>query len=1040
MPRKSNDGDTRPSSAGSDCDQESSGQQGGSISKQGQARLLSFHKEALSDIYATTGIATPDLSTNDGLVIMARGLGYERMVSAIVQIHTDPHTLMLLLNVSAGEYQRLRQTVCDAAVELGVLAGTTDGRIRPDMLYSINNETTAAKRAELYLAGGVFCITSQILVLDILNKVLPVQLVTGIVVANAHCVRDISTEAFILRLYRDENKVGFIRAFSDNPEAFVGGFATLERTMKVMYLRSVYLWPRFHVMVKESLDQDDTVRLVELRVPMTRQMKEIQVAVLDCLHECLLEVKRLNPSLESTEFKLENALFKSFDVTIRIQLDPIWHRVSSKTKQLVGDLRVLRQLLTYLASYDAVTFYSFLETIMAANAAATTSIYKHGATESPWLLLDAAHTVFSAGKGRVYRSVASGSTPHPHGIDRVPPNIEPVLEEQPKWRAVVDVLKEILGEREAEGSKGNVLVMVAGDRACRQVQVIVDHMEPAASAMNKKAMSGSSGRRMGSMPVFSSAGSEMLMHRFLGKYFQWKGSMSRVAQSLKEDTSSGSSVLPFATGVSESRSLSRSSRHSVSDSLLSSHSGFSQFNGGHNAPASKRRRVRGASAVASSSGRSKRPLDFTSADSTPAMGDESEIIAQFLQDAEYGLDRVEGEAIQLDPLYASEDQKDPARQFVYVHAYAATSVVAPTASASAGVSSNDGELKWNLDDSDLLERVKPQWIIMYDPDVAFVRRIEVYKALHPEISLSVYFLVYDNSVEEQRYLTSIRREKQAFEKLINQKATMVIPIDQDGRVATDPEELFWRNVDTRQGGGLRRGPLEPSQIIVDVREFRSPLPSLIHAKHIELKPCTLEVGDYILSPRICVERKSISDLISSLKNGRLYNQCEAMCLHYELPMLLIEFEQNRFFSLLTSSEVLSNEISAGDLTSRISLLCLTFPKLGIIWSSSASATAEIFADLKSKEEEPIVADAVRVGVESTAVIDSAYNITPSDVLVSLPGLSTKNYRSVMSKVHNLRELTEMPCSLMQDILGPEDGKKLFEFVNSNSNKRGKRTI
>ncbi|KAH6575624.1 hypothetical protein BASA60_004927 [Batrachochytrium salamandrivorans] len=966
MPRKSNDGDTRPSSAGSDCDQESSGQQGGSISKQGQARLLSFHKEALSDIYATTGIATPDLSTNDGLVIMARGLGYERMVSAIVQIHTDPHTLMLLLNVSAGEYQRLRQTVCDAAVELGVLAGTTDGRIRPDMLYSINNETTAAKRAELYLAGGVFCITSQILVLDILNKVLPVQLVTGIVVANAHCVRDISTEAFILRLYRDENKVGFIRAFSDNPEAFVGGFATLERTMKVMYLRSVYLWPRFHVMVKESLDQDDTVRLVELRVPMTRQMKEIQVAVLDCLHECLLEVKRLNPSLESTEFKLENALFKSFDVTIRIQLDPIWHRVSSKTKQLVGDLRVLRQLLTYLASYDAVTFYSFLETIMAANAAATTSIYKHGATESPWLLLDAAHTVFSA-----------------------------------------DVLKEILGEREAEGSKGNVLVMVAGDRACRQVQVIVDHMEPAASAMNKKAMSGSSGRRMGSMPVFSSAGSEMLMHRFLGKYFQWKGSMSRVAQSLKEDTSSGSSVLPFATGVSESRSLSRSSRHSVSDSLLSSHSGFSQFNGGHNAPASKRRRVRGASAVASSSGRSKRPLDFTSADSTPAMGDESEIIAQFLQDAEYGLDRVEGEAIQLDPLYASEDQKDPARQFVYVHAYAATSVVAPTASASAGVSSNDGELKWNLDDSDLLERVKPQWIIMYDPDVAFVRRIEVYKALHPEISLSVYFLVYDNSVEEQRYLTSIRREKQAFEKLINQKATMVIPIDQDGRVATDPEELFWRNVDTRQGGGLRRGPLEPSQIIVDVREFRSPLPSLIHAKHIELKPCTLEV---------------------------------AMCLHYELPMLLIEFEQNRFFSLLTSSEVLSNEISAGDLTSRISLLCLTFPKLGIIWSSSASATAEIFADLKSKEEEPIVADAVRVGVESTAVIDSAYNITPSDVLVSLPGLSTKNYRSVMSKVHNLRELTEMPCSLMQDILGPEDGKKLFEFVNSNSNKRGKRTI
>jgi len=41
---------------------------------------------------------------------------------------------------------------------------------------------------------------------------------------------------------------------------------------------------------------------------------------------------------------------------------------------------------------------------------------------------------------------------------------------------------------------------------------------------------------------------------------------------------------------------------------------------------------------------------------------------------------------------------------------------------------------------------------------------------------------------------------------------------------------------------------------------------------IDIEPVTLEVGDYILSPEICVERKSISDLIGSLNSGRLYNQ------------------------------------------------------------------------------------------------------------------------------------------------------------------------
>lgn len=55
------------------------------------------------------------------------------------------------------------------------------------------------------------------------------------------------------------------------------------------------------------------------------------------------------------------------------------------------------------------------------------------------------------------------------------------------------------------------------------------------------------------------------------------------------------------------------------------------------------------------------------------------------------------------------------------------------------------------------------------------------------------------------------------------------------------------------------------------------------------------MGDYILSPDICVERKSISDLIGSLNSGRLYNQAIAMTRHYSKPMLLIEFDPNKPF-------------------------------------------------------------------------------------------------------------------------------------------------
>lgn len=59
----------------------------------------------------------------------------------------------------------------------------------------------------------------------------------------------------------------------------------------------------------------------------------------------------------------------------------------------------------------------------------------------------------------------------------------------------------------------------------------------------------------------------------------------------------------------------------------------------------------------------------------------------------------------------------------------------------------------------------------------------------------------------------------------------------------------------------------------------------------------LQVGDYILTKDICVERKSVSDLIGSLNNGRLYNQCLAMCRTYKRPVLLIEFDPNKPFTL-----------------------------------------------------------------------------------------------------------------------------------------------
>lgn len=78
----------------------------------------------------------------------------------------------------------------------------------------------------------------------------------------------------------------------------------------------------------------------------------------------------------------------------------------------------------------------------------------------------------------------------------------------------------------------------------------------------------------------------------------------------------------------------------------------------------------------------------------------------------------------------------------------------------------------------ILDILKPSVIVVYHPDMTFVREIEVYKAANPTKKMKVYFLFYEDSTEVQKFEASIRRENGAFESLIRQKSMMMIPVDQ----------------------------------------------------------------------------------------------------------------------------------------------------------------------------------------------------------------------------------------------------------------------
>lgn len=76
-------------------------------------------------------------------------------------------------------------------------------------------------------------------------------------------------------------------------------------------------------------------------------------------------------------------------------------------------------------------------------------------------------------------------------------------------------------------------------------------------------------------------------------------------------------------------------------------------------------------------------------------------------------------------------------------------------------------------DDQVLTEIQPKFIVMFEPSLEFVRRIEVYRNSSPGLGVRVYFMVYQLSCEEHKYLAGLRREKESFERLIKERGVRV---------------------------------------------------------------------------------------------------------------------------------------------------------------------------------------------------------------------------------------------------------------------------
>jgi len=210
--------------------------------------------------------------------------------------------------------------------------------------------------------------------------------------------------------------------------------------------------------------------------------------------------------------------------------------------------------------------------------------------------------------------------------------------------------------------------------------------------------------------------------------------------------------------------------------------------------------------------------------------------------------------------------------------------------------------------------------------------------------------------------------------------------------------------------------LEHLRIIVDERERKSGIPDLLKAIGMGVEMKTLPIGDYIVAPETIVERKSIKDLMASVFDGRLYDQCTRLKENFEHPIVLVEGNVDEI------EEITDNPLVFYGALSRVTLEF----KIPIIPTPSASHTAKLLVALCSKKDGPTGPYLKKIKKSSNLETQQL------STLCSLPGIGEKFAVRMLEKFGTPLKVFSATTSELAKVegLGESRAKKIKNMLTT----------
>jgi Fanconi anemia group M protein len=203
------------------------------------------------------------------------------------------------------------------------------------------------------------------------------------------------------------------------------------------------------------------------------------------------------------------------------------------------------------------------------------------------------------------------------------------------------------------------------------------------------------------------------------------------------------------------------------------------------------------------------------------------------------------------------------------------------------------------------------------------------------------------------------------------------------------------------------------EIIIDDREKQSLVPAEIMHLDIPVKFEHLPVADYLIK-EIAVERKTISDLKSSIINKRIFLQLKELK-QYPKHLLLIEGDKNQLFD----NEVLSENALRGFFLA----VSLEY-QIPLIFTQNEKETALYLSIIaKRKSDKEISIRAKKISLNKAEQVRY--------ILEGFPNIGPAKAKALIEKFGSLKNIFNVSEEELSEILG-KNSSLFFDLINHKS--------